>query len=235
MVVFLELWFNNKFPGLERENTFHQSMPRKLHPILPPKKSEMITQLEQQLEITKLPTEIVFNQNKHDQKRQNDNLLNDEKISIDRQMSTLSSQPSVELSNEINADKLTKPILVTEGKKVKKVKKKKDEEKEKEKEEKEKKKEKKSKKKLKELKALSSEVSSLKSVKSTDSKKPEKDLDETRLDNNKETIVRFSKQQTTQEMLNNIDYIWDVNRLNLLLEDATQCLGSIKEELPPIR
>lgn len=212
-------------------------MPRKLHPIHPPKKSEMIAQLEQQLEITKLPTEIVFNQHKHDQKRQDDNLLNDEKISIDRQMSTLSSQPSVELSNEIHVDKLTKPILVTEGKKTKKVKKKKDEDKEKEGKEKKKdeKEKKKSKKKLKEMKALSSEVSSLKSVKSLENKKSEDTLDESRLESNKDTIVRFSKQQTTQEMLNNIDYIWDVNRLNLLLEDATQCLGSIKEELPPIR
>jgi hypothetical protein len=187
----------------------------------------MIAQLEQQLEITKLPTEIVFNQQK-EMKRHDDNRMsiesNPEKVSIDRQMSTTSSQPSIELAiaNEINGDKITKPILVTESKKIKKVKKKKDEDKEKgkekEKEKEEKEKKKKSKKKLKELKALPSESN-------------DKNLDETRLDN-KDTIVKFSKQQKTQEMLNNIDYIWDVNRLNLLLEDATQCLGSIKEELP---
>ena len=53
--------------------------------------------------------------------------------------------------------------------------------------------------------------------------------------NNKkdDKIVRISKFAVTEEMpTKTIDYIWDVNRLNLLLEDATQCLGSIKEELP---
>lgn len=55
------------------------------------------------------------------------------------------------------------------------------------------------------------------------------------LDTNKpeDKIVRISKFAITEEMpTKTIDYIWDVNRLNLLLEDATQCLGSIKEELP---
>ena len=156
----------------------------------------MITQLEQKLDITKLPGEYVSNQNTE--------RLEDNRMPFNEEKPT-KSIASIEYTNEL--DTVNKPIVVKEAKKTKKVKKKK-----KEKTEKKEKKEK-----------------SEKTSERTD-KKSEKIADLTK---NNDKIVRISKLQSTEEMpANTIDYIWDVNRLNLLLEDATQCLGSIKEELP---
>ena len=72
----------------------------------------------------------------------------------------------------------------------------------------------------------------LKVKKEKSSKKSEAECDEpNECDSSVNKVVRIKKFINTEEMpANTIDSIWDVNRLNLLLEDATECLGSIKEE-----
>jgi len=208
-----DLWFNNssKMRSLEREPTFSLSKPRKLTPInsIGRKKSEMIAHLEQkleQLDITRLPTESVFSRPFN---REEDNKANYDDMTIHNGRY---SPPCIEFPKETEASikTPTSTLVINEEAKLKPIKK--------------------TKKKKKVIKKVSSSLTANEVDTKTETRIDQLlDLSATK----KDKIVKISKFASTEEMpANTIDYIWDVNRLNLLLEDATQCLGSIKEDLP---
>ncbi len=205
-----DLWFNNanKIGSLEREPTFSVSKPRKLTPIssISRKQSDMIAQLEQRLDITKLPTESVFSRSLN---READSHANCEDMRI---YNGRYSPPCIEFPKETEAViKLpVTALVVNEEVRVKP-------------------------KKIKKKKKVGKKVQPTAAERSDLETKAEAKIDEilNLAETKKDKIVKISKFATTEEMpASTIDYIWDMNRLNLLLEDATQCLGSIKEDLP---
>ena len=194
--------------SLERESTLASSKLKKLAPLTPlssKKRIDMVTQIEDQIDSPKHLTDQLFNKNE----KKLENPMYDEKIiqsCMNEQLMTIQNGLSIEkqaidVLKLADENKAKANMLLKEEVKKEKPKKKK-------------------------LKIKKEKLAKNKCEAECDGGSEAHECD-----SSVNKVVRIKKFINTEEMpANTIDYIWDVNRLNLLLEDATECLGSIKEE-----